>query len=63
MSNYYWASTATSTYTSNHVPKSKKDELEPLKILFKKYPTYKKEPEKEAEKVEPVLFNPKDLVL
>jgi len=59
MSTYYWSTnSSSSTWTTNQVPKSVKDELEPLKKSIRGSLTNKKEVE-----VEPILFDPKDLVL
>lgn len=61
MSNYYHWGATSSTWTSAPGERPK-NELSPLKRLTKNYAeVVKTEPEKE--KVEPVLFDPKDLVL
>ncbi len=59
MSTFYWGTTSSTTWHTNVVSKSKKDELAPLKKLVKEYSSAK---DKE-EKIEPVLFDPKDLVI
>jgi hypothetical protein len=66
MSNYFhWGTTSSSTYGSNN---SKGAELRPLKALLKKreedvMKLAKKVKVEEVEEVEPILFDPKDLVL